>query len=72
MLAMAAATTALAIAIAFVTGGANFQSAFNQIGGGMGLPFGFNDDGKMSLKLSGTDFYGGFKRNENRVSRSGG
>ena len=72
MLAMAAATTALAIAIAFVTGGANFQAAFNKIGGGMGLPFGFNDDNKLSLKLSGTDFYGGFKRNETRVSRSGG
>jgi hypothetical protein len=72
MLAMAAATTALAVALAFVTGGANFQAAFNQIGGGMGLPFGFDEDNKLSLKLSGTDFYGGFKRNETRVSRSGG
>jgi len=38
----------------------------------MGLPFGMGDNNQLSLRLSGTDFYGGVVRNTNRVARSGG
>lgn len=53
ILAMTAATTGLAIAIAFVTGGQNFTAAFNAIGGGMGLPFGFSEDKQLQFRISG-------------------
>jgi len=53
MVAMTAATTALALAVAFVTGGANFKAAFNQIGGGMGLPFGISETGDLKFRIAG-------------------
>jgi len=51
--AMTAATTLLAVAVAFVTGGANFKAAFNNIGGGMGLPFGIDDSGQLKFRIAG-------------------
>lgn len=69
VLAMTAATTALAVAIAFVTGGANFKKAFNVVGAAMGTPFGF-EGGEFGLK--GRDFFFGFKRNQSDIIRNGG
>lgn len=67
-----AATTALAFAVALVTGGQNFKAAFNQIGANMGTLFGFGQDGTFGLRLAGNDFYGGMQRNTNRNARIGG
>ena len=72
MIAATAATLALAAAMAIIFPQVGFKAAFNVLGGGMGLPFGIGENGGMSLKLSGTDFYVGQKRNENRIARSGG
>ena len=72
MIAATAATLTLAAALAIIFPKIGFNAAFNAIGGGMGLPFGFNDNNQLSLRLSGTDFYGGVVRNTNRVARSGG
>jgi len=73
MLAATAATLALAAALTIIFPQVGFSRAFNVLGGGMGLPFGFGGEGGgMSLRLSGTDFYVGQKRNETRVARSGG
>ena len=64
MAAMTAATTLLAVAVAFVTGGANFKSAFNQIGGGMGLPFGFDDTGDIKFRIAGFGMEASNNRNQ--------
>ena len=72
MLAATAATLALAAAIGIIFPQIGFKAAFSGIGGGMGLPFGFNNDDKLSLRLSGSDFYTGIDRNKNRNQRSGG
>lgn len=70
ILAMTAATTALAVAIAFVTGGANFKAAFNAVGGSMGTPLGFGEGGEFGLR--GRDFFFAFKRNQTDIIRNGG
>ena len=70
VLAMTAATTALAVAIAFVTGGANFKKAFNVVGGAMGTPIGFGEGGEFGLR--GRDFFFAFKRNQTDIIRNGG
>jgi hypothetical protein len=70
ILAMTAATTALAVAIAFVTGGANFKAAFNAVGGSMGTPLGFGEGGEFGLR--GRDFFFAFKRNQTDITRNGG
>lgn len=70
ILAMTAATTALAVAIAFVTGGANFKKAFNVVGGAMGTPFGFGSSGEFGLK--GRDFFFAMQRNGGDLARNGG
>ena len=62
--AMTAATTALALAVAFVTGGANFKAAFNNIGGGMGLPFGFDDTGELKFRIAGFGMEASNNRNQ--------
>jgi hypothetical protein len=72
MLAATAATLTLAAAMAIIFPNVGFKAAFNVLGGGMGLPFGMGDNNQLSLRLSGTDFYGGVVRNTNRVARSGG
>ena len=72
MLAATAATLTLAAAMAIIFPNIGFKAAFNVLGGGMGLPFGMGDNNQLSLRLSGTDFYGGVVRNTNRVARSGG
>ena len=64
MVAMTAATTALAIAVAFVTGGANFKSAFNNIGGSMGLPFGIGDSGELKFRIAGFGMEASNNRNQ--------
>jgi hypothetical protein len=71
MVAMTAATTALAVAIAFVTGGTNFTAAFNKIGGGMGLPFGFGDDGNLNFRINGFDLVTGPDREAKRLLQLG-
>ena len=64
VLAMTAATTALALAVAFVTGGANFKKAFTTIGGGMGLPFGFDDTGELKFRIAGFGMEASNNRNQ--------
>lgn len=72
MLAATAATLALAAAMAIIFPKIGFNAAFNILGGGMGLPFGFGDNGQMGLRISGNDFYTGMERNNTRNSRTGG
>lgn len=71
MAAMTAATTLLAVAVAFVTGGANFKSAFNQIGGGMGLPFGFDDTGDIKFRIAGFGMEASNNRNQRGLNIMG-
>lgn len=72
MLAATAATLALAAAMAIIFPKIGFNAAFNILGGGMGLPFGFGESGQMGLRISGNDFYTGMERNNTRNSRTGG
>ena len=71
VLAMAAATLALAVTIKLAGGGASFKEIFTEVGLGMGLPFGFDPkDGK--LKLAGPDLIGAVQRNQISIDRTGG
>lgn len=72
MIAATAATLTLAAALAIIFPKIGFNAAFNAIGGGMGLPFGFGDDNQFGLRLAGNDFYTGNQRNTNRNTRIGG
>ena len=71
VLAMAAATLALAVTIKLAGGGASFKEIFTEVGLGMGLPFGFDPkDGK--LRLAGPDLIGAVQRNQISIDRTGG
>ena len=72
VLAMAAATLALAITIKMAGGGASFNEIFNTVGGGMGLPFGFTEEGKFKLRIAGNDLKLGVDRNNTTTNRIGG
>ena len=69
---MAAATLALAITIKMAGGGASFNEIFNTVGGGMGLPFGFTEEGKFKLRIAGNDLKLGVDRNNTTTNRIGG
>ena len=72
VLAMAAATLALAVTIKLAGGGASFSEIFNEVGGGMGLPFGFSEEGKFKLRIAGNDLKLATDRNNTTNSRIGG
>jgi len=67
-----ASTLALATALSIIFPNIGFRAAFNVLGGGMGLPFGFNRDDKITLGIKGSDFFAGMNRNTNNNSRIGG
>lgn len=73
MIAATAATLALAAAMAIIFPQIGFTKAFNIMGGGMGLPFGFGGEGEnqLGLRISGNDFYSGMDRNNRRQQRVG-
>lgn len=73
MAAATAATLTLAAAMAIIFPNVGFKAAFNVLGGGMGLPFGFGGENmQMGLRIAGNDFYTGIDRNTNRNARIGG
>lgn len=73
MIAATAATIALASALAIIFPQVGFKAIFTSVGGGMGLPFGFDDtSGNFGLRIAGNDFYTGMERNTNRNTRTGG
>lgn len=73
MAAATAATLTLAAAMAIIFPNVGFKAAFNVLGGGMGLPFGFGgDEMQLGLRIAGNDFYTGIDRNTNRNARIGG
>lgn len=73
MIAATAATIALASALAIIFPQVGFKAIFSSLGGGMGLPFGFDDTTeKFGLRIAGNEFYTGMYRNNRRNARTGG
>lgn len=64
MAAATAATLALAGAMAIIFPNIGFNAAFNALGGGMGLPFGFGDDNEIKFRIAGFGMEASNNRNQ--------
>jgi hypothetical protein len=67
-----ASTLALAAALSIIFPNIGFRAAFNVLGGGMGLPFGFNKDNQLTLGIKGNDLFTAVGRNTTQNTRIGG
>lgn len=70
LMAAIAATTVLSV-ISAAAGVGSFAEAFNNIGGGMGLPFGIGDNGNLKFRISGYDLITGPDRESKRLLQLG-